>query len=207
MLNFAVEEPEADAWHGHSWSEEEQIARLDEFLTVFKGVWNEAPFTYEGRYYEVLNGGFGVPLSGQPSPEIQFSGESDLALQLSAKHADVHILSAASPQETGRLISQAEELAAAHGRTLRFGLDAELVGRHDRAEAEEAGRERWRGHPPDPALVGAFPDVAERLAEYHAEGVDTFLLGSRPHFEEAYRVAQNILPRLPGRGEAGRKIA
>lgn len=207
VLNFLVAEHQAGAWHGHDWSEAEQVARLDEFLTVFKGVWNEGPFTYEGQYYEVLNGGFAPPLNGQPFPEIQFCGDSDAALALSARHADVHLFAPKSPQALAPHIARLQALAAEQGRTLRFGLDAELVARHDHEEALAAGAERWPEGPPDPALVGSFAEVATRLAAYHAAGVTTLILGARPHFEEAYRVAQNILPRLPGRGEPQRKSA
>lgn len=207
VLNFAVEDPGAGAWHGHSWSEADQLARLDEFLTVLKGVWNEGPFTYEGQYYEVLNGGFAPPLAGQPLPAIQFSGDSDLAIELSARHADVHIFRPDSPDTLARRVAQARAAAADHGRALRFGLEAELVARHDRDEALAAGLERWPDGAPDPALVGSFAEVAERLGEYHAAGFTTLLLSARPHLEEAYRVAQNILPRLPGRGAPQRKSA
>jgi alkanesulfonate monooxygenase len=207
VLNFAVAPPEPGAWHGHDWSEAEQIARLDEFLTVFKGVWNEGPFTFEGQYYEVLNGGFAPPLNGQVEPEIQFSGDSPAALELSAKHADVHVFAAQSPETVAARIAELEPLATAQGRRLRFGLSAELVARHDHDEAVAAGRERWPDGAPDPGLVGTFAEVAGRLADYHAAGVETFLLSARPHLEEAYRVAQKILPRLPGRGEPARRRA
>lgn len=207
VLNFVVGEHQAGAWHGHIWSEAEQIARLDEFLTVFKGVWNEGPFTYEGQYYEVLNGGFAPPLNGQRFPELQFSGDSDAALALSARHADVHLFAPESPEALAPRIARLELLAAEHGRSVRVGLDAELVARHDGDEALAAGVERWPDGAPDPGLVGTFAEVAERLEAYRAGGVSTLVLGARPHFEEAYRVAQNILPRLTGRGEPQRKSA
>lgn len=207
VLNFAVAPPEPGAWHGHDWSEAEQIARLDEFLTVFKGVWTQGPFTFEGQYYEVANGGFAPPLAGQPAPEIQLSGDSEAALELSARHADTHLFTADSPDAVADRIAQLQRLAAAHGRSPRAGLQAELVARHDPAEAAAAGRERWPQGAPDPALVGSFAEVAARLADYQAAGVGTLVLSARPHLEEAYRVAQNILPRLQRRGEPARRSA
>jgi alkanesulfonate monooxygenase len=38
--------------------------------------------------------------------------------------------------------------------------------------------------------------VAERLREYAAMGIDTFILSGYPHLEEAYRVAELLFPRL-----------
>ena len=47
------------------------------------------------------------------------------------------------------------------------------------------------------ALVGDPPTVAERLGEYAALGIDTFILSGYPHLEEAYRVAELLFPLLP----------
>ncbi|UGQ12865.1 LLM class flavin-dependent oxidoreductase [Yinghuangia sp. ASG 101] len=46
------------------------------------------------------------------------------------------------------------------------------------------------------ALVGSHDEVAARLAEYHALGVDEFVLSGYPHLEEAYRVGEEVAPRV-----------
>lgn len=48
------------------------------------------------------------------------------------------------------------------------------------------------------ALVGDPDTLAERMAEYMDIGIDTFILSSYPHLEEAYQVGELLLPRLPG---------
>jgi alkanesulfonate monooxygenase len=47
------------------------------------------------------------------------------------------------------------------------------------------------------ALVGDAETVAARLLAYAKLGIDTFILSGYPHLEEAYRVAELLLPRLP----------
>jgi alkanesulfonate monooxygenase len=47
------------------------------------------------------------------------------------------------------------------------------------------------------ALVGDGPTVAERVREYAALGIDTFIFSGYPHLEEAYRVAELLFPHLP----------
>lgn len=47
------------------------------------------------------------------------------------------------------------------------------------------------------ALVGDAATVAERIQEYAALGIDTFILSGYPHLEEAYRVAELLFPLLP----------
>lgn len=46
------------------------------------------------------------------------------------------------------------------------------------------------------ALVGAPEQVAERLREYQALGVDTFVLSGYPHLEESLRFAELVFPLL-----------
>jgi alkanesulfonate monooxygenase len=46
------------------------------------------------------------------------------------------------------------------------------------------------------ALVGDAAIVVERLKEYQAAGVDTFVLSGYPHLEEAYRFAELAFPLL-----------
>ena len=64
--------------------------------------------------------------------------------------------------------------------------------------------------PPDPlpgirggagtALVGSHDEVAERIAEYYALGIDEFILSGYPHLEEAYQVGEGLMPVLRRRG-------
>ncbi|MNH42429.1 Alkanesulfonate monooxygenase [compost metagenome] len=46
------------------------------------------------------------------------------------------------------------------------------------------------------ALVGDGPTVAQRVKEYAALGIDTFIFSGYPHLEESYRVAELLFPHL-----------
>ncbi|MEU4664831.1 MULTISPECIES: LLM class flavin-dependent oxidoreductase [Micromonospora] len=50
------------------------------------------------------------------------------------------------------------------------------------------------------ALVGSHTEVADRIAEYHALGLDEFILSGHPHLEEAYWFGEGVLPILRRRG-------
>ena len=52
------------------------------------------------------------------------------------------------------------------------------------------------------ALVGSYEAVAERIREYAALGLDTFILSGYPHLEEAYTVGEGVLPLLSGQQSA-----
>lgn len=50
------------------------------------------------------------------------------------------------------------------------------------------------------ALVGSHTEVADRIAECHALGIDEFVLSGHPHLEEAYWFGEGVLPILRSRG-------
>lgn len=47
------------------------------------------------------------------------------------------------------------------------------------------------------ALVGSHEQVAERIADYQAVGIEEFILSGYPHLEEAYAFAEGVRPLLP----------
>jgi alkanesulfonate monooxygenase len=50
------------------------------------------------------------------------------------------------------------------------------------------------------ALVGSHAEVADRIAEYHALGIDEFILSGHPHLEEVWWFGEGVLPLLRERG-------
>ncbi len=247
--HLAVEDEDGThPWHGRSWSVPEQIARTGELLDVARGFWSESSFTYRGRYYEVEKGGFSPPLQGQTFPRVYLSdlpdGRDD-ALAVSARHADVHVLPLGPIELVRARIEQLDRLAAAHGRTLHYGIDADVVARQSSEEAWDALRRGWedvQGERVSPSravaqpgpprafadltigkhlwsgfglvrpgtsvgFVGGYVELADLFAEYARAGVSTFVLSANPHLEEAYRVGEQLLPRVRARTSAVSRIA
>ena len=53
------------------------------------------------------------------------------------------------------------------------------------------------------ALVGNPDEVAARMKEYMAIGIDRFILSGYPHLEECYRFAELVFPKLPLKATTG----
>ncbi|GAA2878973.1 LLM class flavin-dependent oxidoreductase [Streptosporangium fragile] len=187
----------------------DRYARAEEFLTVAKGVWSEEGYTYEGRFYQVLAGGFASPLTGRRFPAVHLSGTSPEAYALSARHADVHVF---DPDD---------DIEAAPLPGVAYGLRLPVLARDDENEAWAAARHLWtaggetagtlpdpdprtrlwRGFPSPgrahgPGLVGSFETVAAGIRDYIDRGVGVFFLEAAPYIEETYRLGERLLPLL-----------
>lgn len=184
--------------------DEELTARLDEFLTVARGVHEQRPFSFKGRHFEVQNGGFESPLTRFAFPRVYLQGEDDDALALSARHADVHLFRPATAAELAASVARLDELAASEGRRVAAGLIQPLLTRGDavRAAEDASGRTLAPG-----ALVGSYDQAADQLASYADAGIAELVLSAAPDLEEAYRTGQEVLPRLRALTARGRKAA
>jgi alkanesulfonate monooxygenase len=193
-------------------------ARIEEFLTVARGVLTQSPYSFKGRFFEVQNGGFQGALGNQSVPLVYLSGNSPEDYGLSAKVADVHVFDAASTAELEKKVALVRELAKTEGRQLGFGLRLDVLARETEEEAifdaerywqQPGGRQSggaptvdqrlWAGLTSNntgaaATLVGSYEQVVQALIAYFAAGIDSFLLSAVPSFEEAYRLGEHVLP-------------
>jgi probable F420-dependent oxidoreductase len=67
----------------------ERLARLGETVRVLRGLFDESPFTFEGRYYQI-HGLDGRPKPVQrPSPPFLIGGGGQCSLEFAAREADI----------------------------------------------------------------------------------------------------------------------
>lgn len=249
--------PKDQRAYGDFFDHDSRYARTGEFLDVFRGYGAGEPFNHSGDLYQFENGGLKSPLKEARKPGIYFSGSSDAAIDVAARHADVYLMWAEPLEGIRGEIEKVKRAAAAAGRAdqVRYGIRIDIIARDTEEEAwnevrrfydsipkealesfskarpraESTGAHRqwalhngkvdsfedlivapnfWVGKAaagggkggqvggPTALLAGSNEQIAERLAEYIDIGVSTFILAAKPHLEEAYRVGEEVLPRV-----------
>ncbi|ATP50159.1 alkanesulfonate monooxygenase [Pseudomonas putida] len=100
-----------------------RYARTDEYLQVLRDTWTRTePFDHNGTHYRVEDNLTLVkPVQQLP---IYFSGASDAAVEVAAKHADVYMMWGEPLEQVRERIAKVRKAAARYGREkhIRFSL-------------------------------------------------------------------------------------
>lgn len=164
LLNVVVggESPEQRAY-GDFHDKDARYGRADEFLDIVARLWAGERVNLDGQHLRVENAQ--LQQLPDPLPGIYFGGSSPAATTVAARHADVYLTWGEPPAQAAEKIETIRHLAAAQGRTVRFGIRLHTITR-DTSEAAwtEAAR-----------LLEAIPEelVAQqqaKLRESESEG-------------------------------------
>lgn len=203
---------------------DERYARSEEFLTILKGLWTQDHYHFAGRFYTVDNATLTPKPVQQPHLPVYIGGESEQGRRLGAKLADIFLINGRPPLEIRQIIQQMRTEAATHGRTLRFGMSGFVLCRETTHEAAaeferlsslrdvqlqgvdaDVAMFKTSAYAPkrlgtnggtNAGLVGSPRQIADRLSEFAALGVGTFLLQFHPLLEELERFGEKVLPLL-----------
>ena len=197
VLYPPVQKPHPPLWLGGSSPAAHDLAarHIDLYLT-----WGETPAAVAEKIADVRRRAASVGRS------LRFG------IRL---HVIVRETSAEAWAAADRLISRIDDAAIAQAQRAFAAFDSEGQrrmsalhgGRRDRLEVSPnlwAGVGLVRGGA-GTALVGDPDTVAERMREYTALGIDTFILSGYPHLEEAYRTAELLFPRAGDRPRRRRR--
>lgn len=188
LLLFPKEQPEASLFLGGSSAAAHDVVakHIDVYLT-----WSEPPADVVAKIADVRR------RAATEGRTVRFGLRSQIVVR--EKEADAWAAA-------DHLISRIDDelIAAAQSTLKQFESEgqARLVrlhqGRRDRLVVSPnlwAGFGLVRGGV-GCAIVGSPEQVAERLFEYQALGIDQFILSGLPHLEEAYRFAELVFPLL-----------
>jgi alkanesulfonate monooxygenase len=120
---------------------EARYRRAAEYLEIFTGVLTrDAPFDFDGEFYQVRGAFSGVKPVQSPHPVISLPAESPEAIDLAARFADVLAFHGTSRAQAAAKISQARAATAAAGRDPGFWVNLNMLA----GETDEQARQHLR---------------------------------------------------------------
>jgi len=117
--------------------------RSREVVEILKQAWTREEINYEGEIYRFagLTTDPARPYQQNGGPLLYFGGYSPAAVELCAQHCDVYLMWPETREELAARMTTVNERAAAHGRTLDYGLRVHMIVRETEAEAREYAEE------------------------------------------------------------------
>jgi len=134
LLNIVTGAEVAEMGRFGDWLDKDtRYRRAGEFLEIMKAAWGAEPIDRETEHYKVVAATTrAVP---DPLPPIYFGGASPAAEAVAAKHVDVYLAWGEPPDMVRERLDRMRSLAAAEGRTLRFGIRFHVITRDTSEEA------------------------------------------------------------------------
>jgi alkanesulfonate monooxygenase len=141
--------------------------RSREVVEILKQAWTQDEINYDGEIYQFagLTADPAKPYQQNGGPLLYFGGYSPAAVELCAQHCDVYLMWPESREDLAARMTTVNERAAAHGRTLDYGLRVHMIVRETEVEAREYAEE----------LVSKLDDEAGRAIRERA--LDSTSLG------------------------------
>ena len=172
------------AGDGFTLGHDERYAQAGEFLTIWRAMLAGETVDFAGKYLSSKGGRVMFPPVQSPHPPIWFGGSSPPAHMLAAAQADTYLTWGEPVAQVAEKIQDVRTRAAAHGRTLRYGIRLHLIVRETEGEAWDAARRLIR-HLSDETIATAQRKLA---TESDSEGQRRMLAlhgGSREQLEIA----------------------
>jgi len=117
---------------GDLLTHDDRYSRTDEFMAVFRHMWDGEPFDHHGSHYEVEAGQLRLDA---PRPPLYFGGASPAAERVAARRADVYLSWGELPGAVAERIDRIRTLADQAGREIRFGVRLHVISRDTTHEA------------------------------------------------------------------------
>jgi FMNH2-dependent dimethyl sulfone monooxygenase len=205
---------------GHGWQPQDDDARyrrMDEFVRVLRGLWQEDVFDFHGEFYAVNRQGVPLKPVQMPHPPIYAGTRNETGKEVIARDGDYWFVDYEPDyRKAERNIAQAaifiadmRKRAARHGRTLNFGMSCHVICADTAGRAvelanqlEEHGRSASNrvafiaAKALGPGLVGTPEQIADRIRQYEMAGVGTMMMHFHPMVDGMESFARQIMPLL-----------
>lgn len=115
---------------------DDRYARMEDWISVVKGMWTQDDFTYEGKYYNAKD----TILQPKPiaHPRIYAGGESEAGKNLISSVCDGYVMHGDSPEVIGARIQDMKERREKKGLPpMNYGVAAYAIVRNDEREVKK----------------------------------------------------------------------
>lgn len=185
-------DPQELAGDGLHLSHDDRYHLTDEFLVVWRQIAAGETTDFKGDYLDIQGGRLMFDSLQKPHPPLWFGGSSAIAQAIAAKHVDTYLTWGEPPAQVAEKIASVRRLAAAQGRTLRFGIRLHIIVRETDAEAWEAADQLIR-YVDEDTIATAQAALAQNDSEGQRRMVELHRGDSyAPRVRQALEVSPNL---------------
>jgi alkanesulfonate monooxygenase len=126
---------------GDRLDHDDRYRRAEEFVEILRTLWCRNNVSFNGKHYRLADASINPRPKGPGGPPIYLVGASEAAIDMAARQADVYLMSAEPVERIASRIELLRHRAAAHGRTLRFGVAGTVFCRETDAASRAFARD------------------------------------------------------------------
>ncbi|HWK45222.1 MAG TPA: FMNH2-dependent alkanesulfonate monooxygenase [Stellaceae bacterium] len=172
------------AGDGLSLGHDERYAQADDFLRIWRGLMAGETVDFDGEYLTSRGGKLGFLPVQRPYPPLYFGGSSPAGHALAAAQADVYLTWGEPPAGVAEKIADIRQRAAAHGRSLRYGIRLHIIVRETEGEAWDAAH-KLISHLTDDTIATAQYKLSQQTDSEGQRRMRALHGGSRERLEVA----------------------
>jgi len=205
---------------GQGWwpqDDDARYRRMNEFVRVLRGLWQQDPFDFRGEFYTVDRQGLPLKSVRLPHPPIYAGTRNEMGKEVIARDCDYWFVDYQTDyrmwernvDQAAVFITDMKRRAESHGRNVDFGMSCHVICADTTDQAVELANQLEEhgktisnrvafiaAKALGPGLVGTPESIADRIRRYEAAGVGTLMLHFHPMMEGLERFAREVMPRL-----------
>jgi alkanesulfonate monooxygenase len=135
ILNVITGEKHQFPPYGLYLDHDQRYELTDEYWGVWRRIMSGETVDHNGKYIKLRGAKLMLQPFQKPYPPLFFGGSSPAAMAVAAKHVDTYLTWGEPPPLAAEKIATVRALAAAQGRTVRFGIRINVIVRETKQEA------------------------------------------------------------------------
>ncbi len=188
---------------------EDRYARVDEFIRLMKAMWTEENFSFDGKFYRAESATMITKPMCLPHPPVYAASGDDRGKAIIARECDLWFANyepgidayESNAVQMAADIKEMQARAAAHGRTIGFGVSTHVACGED-IDALVADARALENDPQHnvaikalgAGLIGSPQTIADRIRRYEDMGLTCLMLQFHPMKDGLKIFGDKVLP-------------